>query len=324
MEIGLYHSCFFEWDVETTFAWMEAEGFSHAELYGGPRYPFIDWDDVADGRVDAIMKSAERHGITIHDIMYGALGFLDPEPSVREHAADYLKKLILAAKNLGASSVSTFTGRDPDLDFEANLAKIRKTFEPLIEFAAHHGVKVLLENCPMAHDWPPKYNIAVNPDMWALIFHELDSDYFGLNLDPSHLVWQGIDYVDAVYRFRDKIHIAQAKDSQVMTNIQRTRGTLDGRFWRHRIAGHGDVDWNRFVAALVDIGYDKPLFIEHEDPFFSRDTEAVARGVQITRQNLLPFAAMTAIGKDYSETKEKREEGKKGTGTAKEYTDNNR
>ncbi len=304
MEIGLYHSCFFEWDVETTFAWMEENRFQHAELYGGPRYSFINWDEIATGHTASILDAAERHGVVIHDIMYGALNFLDPDPSGRKQAEAYLKKLIVAAKNLGATSVSTFTGRDPGLDFESNLKRLKRTFPKLIDFAAANGINLLLENCPMVHDWPPKYNIAVNPDMWSLIFEELDSDYFGLNFDPSHLVWQGIDYVDAVYRFRHKIHLAQAKDSQVLPHVQRTRGTLYGQFWRHCIAGHGDVDWNRFIAALVDIGYDKPLLIEHEDPFFSRDIEAIKRGVQMTRQNLLPFSAMSAASASFSETKE--------------------
>ncbi len=310
MDIGLYPSCFFEWDIEATFAWMERHRIRHAELYGGPKYAFIDWDEVAKGRTKAILNPAERHGIVIQDLMYGALNFLDPENSKRDQAVEYLKKMIICAKNLGATSVSTFTGRDPSLDLESNLKQMKFVFPNLIDFAAANDVKLLLENCPMSHAWPPKYNIAINPDMWDLIFSDLNSEYFGLNFDPSHLVWQGIDVITAVYRFKEKIYLAQAKDSQVMGDVQRTRGILDGYFWRHRIAGQGDVDWNRFISALVDIGYRQPLFIEHEDPFFSRDIQAVERGVLLTKQYLEPFLDMSAVSDEFSEVKEHGEDSK--------------
>ncbi|MFD1677225.1 sugar phosphate isomerase/epimerase family protein [Alicyclobacillus fodiniaquatilis] len=306
MDVGLYHSCLMDWDLNQTFQWMSDHNLRDAELYGGPRYPYIDWKAVADGNVETILAAAEKHHIQIHDIMYGALNFLHPDAANREQAASELKTLIRAAKQLGATSVSTFTGRDPSKSFDENLALLTDIFPPFIEYAEQHGVKLLLENCPMYHEWPPRFNIATSPAIWERIFDKLNSPYFGLNLDPSHLVWQGIDYIDAVYTFKDKIHLAQAKDSEVLPSVQRTHGLLDGEFWRHRIAGQGDVNWRGFITALVDVGYKGPLLIEQEDPFFSSSTDAVQTGLELTLAYLAPLVAMRPPSGDYSELKEQK------------------
>lgn len=289
MELGLYNSCFLDWDLEKTFRWMEKHKLHFAELHGGPRYPFIDWSEVAHGRTMDLLKSAEQHGIEIVDIMYGALNFLHPDDVVKEESVAYAKILLDAAHLIGAKSVSVFTGRDPNLNLEGNFQKLQATLPPLVEYAETKKVKLLFENCPMYHEWPPHYNIAISPYMWNLILEYFNSPYIGINLDPSHLVWQGIDYLSSIKSLGARLGLAQAKDTQVLPHIQRTHGVLSADFWRHRIAGFGDVDWGRFIPELMDNQYAEALFIEHEDPYYAGNIEAIERGVALTIQNLSPF-----------------------------------
>jgi sugar phosphate isomerase/epimerase len=120
----------------------------------------------------------------------------------------------------------------------------------------------------------------------------------GLNFDPSHLVWQGIDYVTAVHEFGPRIILAQAKDSEVLPQQVRQSGILDPHFWRHRIPGQGAVDWPRLISALAEVGYRKPLFIEQEDPFFEGDLARVEAGILWTKSHLAPSLAITADTRD--------------------------
>ncbi len=293
MELGLYHSCFMDWPLETLYSWMADRDYHYVEIHGGPRYRHISWNEVALGHDKAIRTLGERHGIKIVDIMYGGLNFLSPDAGERRSAQEYAKMLLTAAQYLDIPSISIFTGRNPLLDLDENLRQLPDALAPILAIAEKRGVRVALENCPMAHDWPPQYNIAINPAIWREIFAAIPSDVLGLNFDPSHLVWQGIDYVHAVNAFKDRIVLAQAKDSEILPHVQREAGILDAQFWRHRIPGQGDVDWNRFMAALVDSGYQGPLVIEHEDPFYEGSVEAVQAGLDLTRAHLRKFSAMT-------------------------------
>ena len=291
MQLGLYHSCFMNWDLDKTVAWMNTRGLHFAELHGGPRYGFIDWQDVAKGHTSAILKPAEQYGISIVDIMFGGLNFLHPDAAEREKAVLYGKTLLDAARLLGIDSVSVFTGRDPMLSLTDNFARMKDVFPGLIDYAESKSVRLLLENCPMVHDWPPTYNVAISPSMWKLIFDHFASPYFGLNFDPSHLVWQDIDYLDALCEFKDVIQLVQAKDTLRLPHVIRKTGIVDPRAWEHRIAGHGEVDWNRFLGVLLANNYSGPLLIEHEDAHFSASDESTEIGLNLTIANLSPFLA---------------------------------
>ncbi|MCY0879245.1 MAG: sugar phosphate isomerase/epimerase [Firmicutes bacterium] len=292
MELGLYHTCFLDWPIDRLFSWMQAHNFRVAELHGGPKYRHISWPEVADGRDREVRLLAERHGIEICDIMYGPLNFLSPEAHVRREAQNYAMMLLRAASRLGVPSVSVFTGRDPALSLEQNLVALPDALAPVLDVAERVGVKLALENCPMAHEWPWVYNVAVSPALWREIFRRLPTPYLGLTLDPSHLVWQGIDYISAVKEFAGRIVLAQAKDTEVMPEILRDEGIFLHHFWRHRIPGQGQVDWKRYIAALVEAGYHGPLVLEHEDPFYQGTDQAVETGVLLSQQYLSPYLSL--------------------------------
>ncbi len=289
MRLGLYHSCFLSWDLEKLFSWMAQQGMKDVELHGGPRYSHMDWRAIAKGRTGEVRRLTEKYGMQISDIMYGGFPFLDPDPERRERAVEDAMTLLAAARQLDIPSVSVFTGRDPLLSIEQNLDRMEEVFPRLLDFAARQDVSILLENCPMSHDWPPTHNIAFSPQIWLEIFDRLDSAYFGLNFDPSHLVWQDIDYLSAASEFRERIRLVQAKDSLRLPHVQRITGILDGRFWEHRIPGRGEVDWNLLTTTLVASGYGGPLMIEHEDPFYAGSEAAVKRGVLATVMHLRPL-----------------------------------
>ncbi|MCL4522163.1 MAG: sugar phosphate isomerase/epimerase [Firmicutes bacterium] len=291
MRLGLYHTAMLDLEPEALMLWLQQHEFSDLELHGGPRYRGIDWSLVAQG--DASLRDiAERYGIKIWDIMDGSLNFLDADRARRQMAIDHAVTLIRAAAVLGAASLSVFTGRDPLTSIDQNLERLPDALEPILTEADKRGIQIGLENCPMAHEWPPRFNIAISPRRWRDIFARIPSPVLGLNFDPSHLVWQGIDYVAAVHEFGSRIILAQVKDSERIESRVRDEGILDTHFWRHRIPGQGDIDWMKLVSALVEVGYQRPLFIEQEDPFFEGSLAKAEAGIEWTRRYLAPCLAM--------------------------------
>jgi sugar phosphate isomerase/epimerase len=221
--------------------------------------------------------------------MYGALNFLSADPAERQAAFERLEILLTAARRCGVPVVSTFTGRDPRLTLEQNLERSRDILRRIADLAEQHAVDVAFENCPMFHVWPWVHNIAVSPAMWRGIFEVAASPRIGLNFDPSHLVWQGIDYLGALGEFRDRLKIVQAKDTEVLAAVQRDEGMLSLRWWRHRIPGEGSIDWAAFVARLRAVGYDSVVSIEHEDPLYEGSEERVLEGLARTKAHLEPL-----------------------------------
>ncbi|MFC4597565.1 sugar phosphate isomerase/epimerase family protein [Cohnella hongkongensis] len=276
--------------MEKTFAWAKENGFYGIELHGGVRYRFIDWKAQAEGKDTAgFERLQEKYGMPITGIMHGALPYLDPDPDKRKEAVATIETLIKAAARSGIKVVSTFTGRDPMKTVEENLDLYEQVFPRVAEIAEKHNVTLAFENCPMYEFWPPVYNIAVSPFLWNELFTRVPSKALALNIDPSHLVWQGIDYVQAVHDFKDKIVLAQAKDTEVMPSVMRTEGMLTMKWWRHRIPGQGEVNWNRFITALHEIGYDHVLSIEHEDPIWTGTDDKVQKGLLLAKQHLENF-----------------------------------
>jgi sugar phosphate isomerase/epimerase len=227
LQIGLYNACLLDWDLDRFMRWAADNGYAAVELHGGPRFRHVDWQAVADGRVNPVAEAQARYPVRVSGLMYGPLNFLSADPSVREAAVARLTVLLEAARRSGVPLVSTFTGRDPDLTLEQNLERNADQLCRIADLAEQHEVDLAFENCPMFQSWPWVHNIAVSPAMWRKLFEVMRSPCVGLNFDPSHLVWQGIDYLAAVDEFRDRIKIVQAKDTEVLEGLSRTRAHLD-------------------------------------------------------------------------------------------------
>jgi sugar phosphate isomerase/epimerase len=167
----------------------------------------------------------------------------------------------------------------------------------LVDHAGEAGVKLIIENCVMEGWHPDGYpgNLAYSPELWEWMF----SLGLYLNYDPSHLLWMGIDPVEAVRPYVDRIPHAQAKDIE-LDPAARNRFGWPGRavarddpwdvgWWRYRVPGRGQVDWSRLVDALYQGGFDGVLSVEHEDPVWGGTEEKVEIGLRIAHGTLRPL-----------------------------------
>lgn len=303
MKLGLITAAFPQLTLEQLAEWAGASGFQMLEVCCWPvesgdrrRYAgvtHIDVDTLDDARAREILDMLARHGLSI-----SALGYypnnLHPDPDHRAAVNEHLRKVIVAAQTLGVPIVCTFVGRDPQRSLPDNLATFREVWPPLVGFAEEHGVKVAIENCPMIFsydEWPGGTNLAYAPAVWRELFEVIPSEGFGLNFDPSHLVWQMIDYERAIYDFGDRILHVHAKDMEVRRGGLYEHGVLSaGIGWQvPRLPGLGEVRWDRFMSALYAVGYDYGVIIEHEDRKFEGTEELVKRGFDIARNALLPY-----------------------------------
>jgi len=155
-------------------------------------------------------------------------------------------------------------------------------------------VKVAIENCPMifsSDEWPGGRNLAYSPAIWRQMFELIPDENFGLNFDPSHLVWQFIDYTRAVREFGPRIFHVHAKDMEIDRDGLYENGVMSaGLGWQvPRLPGLGEVRWDRFISTLYAIGYDWVVSIEHEDRKFEGELELVQRGFLVARNTLRPL-----------------------------------
>lgn len=117
-------------------------------------------------------------------------------------------------------------------------------------------------------EWPGGKNLAISPDVWDELFRRLPSPSLGLNFDPSHLVWQGIDIDRAVRDFAHKLVHVHLKDERIDKDLLYRRGNLGLGWHVPKIPGLGDIDWPQFFRTLKAIGWDGPVVIEVEDRSF--------------------------------------------------------
>lgn len=288
MKLAFLNSCLKELSLEDTFRWAKDNGFQYLELSGAPWYKHIDIEELARGNIDWLLSLQERYGVKIVAIMYGGRN-LDPDPSIREESLKRLRAMIKSAKNLGVPVISTFIGRDYTKPIKENLDLVKKVWPPIVEFAENYNIKIAIENCPMMGVWPSGLNIAYSPDIWHEIFNILPSKNLGLNLDPSHLVWQGIDYIKAVKDFGDKIYHVHAKDTEILKDKLNVTGIYGEGWWRYRIPGRGIIDWGKFIDTLLQVGYDGVISIEHEDPVWEGSEGKVKKGLLLAKKYLDQF-----------------------------------
>ena len=188
--------------------------------------------------------------------------------------------------------MTTFIGRDHVKSFEENWKLFDSVWKPLIAFADDHNVKVGIENCPMLFsedEWPGGKNLAVSPEIWRRMFDAIPSKNFGLNFDPSHLVWQKIDYVRAIHEFKDRIVHVHAKDDKTVGDRLYDRGVLGLGWHIPKLPGFGDVQWNQFFSALTDIGYRGPVCVEVEDRAYEYSLEGRKKALLQSHQFLKQF-----------------------------------
>ena len=171
---------------------------------------------------------------------------------------------------------------------------MKEVWPSIIKTAEENDVKIAIENCLMLFgpdQWPGGQNLMTTPKIWRQVFEILNSDNLGINYDPSHFVWQMIDYIKPIYEFKDKIFHVHYKDIKVYPDRLNDCGImaypLD--FMSPKLPGLGDVDWGKYVSALTDIGYDGCTCIEVEDKAFEGTKEKVEDSLVLSQRYLRNF-----------------------------------
>ncbi len=302
MKLGIVSAALPQLSLEELANWSAANGFQTLELMCWPvskaerRYAGVTHIDVVDFTKDKaaeVSATVAKYGVEISGLGYYP-NPLTADLVQREFFLAHLRQVIVAASMLGVPVVNTFIGRDKDKTVEANLDEFAKVWPAIIQFAAEHNVKIAIENCPMIFsndEWPGGNNLAIAPHVWRQMFAIIPAANFGLNFDPSHLIWQMIDVERAIYEFGSRIFHAHAKDMRIDREQLYQRGILSaGMGWQiPRLPGLGEVQWDKFFSALYAVGYDYAVCIEHEDRAFERTEELVKRGFLIARDRLQPY-----------------------------------
>jgi sugar phosphate isomerase/epimerase len=300
MKLGLLTAPFPRRTLSQIASWAAGERFEMLEVACWPavgaerrRYAGTSHIDVTRFDPDAVLGTLVKHGLEISSLAYYPNN-LHPDAQVRRAANTHLRKVIDAAAKLEVGVVGTFVGRDPSKNVPDSFRDFRRVWPRLVDHAESRGVKIAIENCPMIFsydEWPGGTNLASTPAIWDEMFSIVDSPSFGLNLDPSHLVWLMVDYERVVRDYADKIFHVHAKDLEIDRDGLYRHGTAaQGIGWQvPRLPGLGEVRWDRFVAALYHAGYDHVVSVEHEDRSFEGTEELVKRGFLIARDTLRPL-----------------------------------
>jgi sugar phosphate isomerase/epimerase len=301
MKLGLLTSSMPERSLEEVAAWAGANGYEALELAAWPHLgdrPFtashVKADAFDEAEAERVRRALDEHGLVLSALAYYDNN-LSPDAAEREAYHAHLRACIDAAAAFGGVPVGTFIGRDPGRSVAENLREAERVFPPLVEYAGERGVRLMIENCVMEGWHPDGYpgNLAYSPELWEWMF-ELG---LYLNFDPSHLLWLGIDPVEALRPYVDRVAHAHAKDAETFP-VARKRYGFFGRtstreedpwdmgWWRYRIPGLGQVDFRRYVDTLYEGGFDGVLSVEHEDPVWGGTPELVDAGLRIAHNNL--------------------------------------
>jgi len=237
----------------------------------------IDAENFTPAHKAEVLSLVEQYGVQISGLGYYP-NPLAADPAEAAQAVEHLKRVIVAAAELGIGRVNSFIGRDPAKSVEQNWPRFLDTWTPLIRFAEQHQIKIGIENCPMlftADEWPGGKNLAASPAIWRKMFADIPSDCFGLNYDPSHLVFQQMDYLAPLRDFADRLFHVHAKDVRVDRHRLDQVGTLGypNDYHTPKLPGLGEVDWGRFFSVLGDAGYRGPVCVEVEDRIYEGSLE---------------------------------------------------
>ena len=302
MNLGFVSAILPDLTLEQVLQFAATERFSCVEAMCWPvgkaerKYAGVTHVDVATltkGRAEEILGQCASAGVRLSGLGYYP-NPLDPDPAVSRAAVAQLRRVIAAAPKLGLRTVNTFVGRDWTRSVDENWPRFLKVWRPLVKLAEDHGVRIGIENCPMLFtrdEWPGGKNLLTSPAIWRRAFADIDSDHFGLNFDPSHFALQFMEPTSALREFKDKLFHVHAKDVRIHQERLNQVGVFAHPLEWHqpRIPGYGEINWGRFMGALMEIGYDGPVCIEVEDDTFGKTLEGRQRALRVAGNLLRPY-----------------------------------
>ena len=302
MKLGFVSAILPDLSLEEVLRVAADIGFDCVEVMCWPkgkaerRYAGVTHIDVSSfGKKDAkaVHALVEETGISISGLGYYP-NPLTPDEDESKVYCDHIKKVIDAAATLGLDRVNTFVGRDWSKSVDDNWPRFLKKWKPLIKHAEKRGVYLGIENCPMSFtkdEWPGGKNLAHSPAIWRRMYNDIPSDHFGLNYDPSHMIWQHMDYLSPMREFAGKLFHIHAKDVRLDQDRLDQVGIMahPNDYHTPKLPGMGDVDWGKFFSVLTDTGYSGPVCVEVEDRAFEGSIEARKASLQQSYNYLRQF-----------------------------------
>jgi len=309
VKLGFFTSCMRGVSLEEIVKFASKIGFDTLELAAWPMKSDRDYfaSTIDVNSLDSAKAAEVKKLFKDYNIEISSLGYYENNISVdlekRKVYHEHLKKVIDAANLLEVPLVGTFVGRKGNSSIAESLEEFANVFGELVAYAKKRGVSLMIENCPMVgwqQDDPNRPGqIAYSPEIWEEMFKLIPDENFGLNYDPSHMYWMGIDPYVFVSKFKDRIFHTHAKDTEILNDNLSYYGIFGsqlskekghgGGWWRYRLPGFGEIDWALFIRTLYDNGYDGVLSIEHEDPVFEGSRDLVERGLILGYRHLKQF-----------------------------------
>ena len=300
LKLGFVSAILADFDFEHVINYASEHGFQCVEMMCWPA-------DSGDSRryagvshinVDKFDAKYINHYLKDKNVSISGLGYypnpLDVDAQKSEFYIEHIKKVIRACNTLGVPVMNTFIGRNQHLNMQENLILFKKLWKPIIETAKQEGIKIGIENCPMFFtndEWPGGKNLAISPAIWDKMFEIFPDPLFGLNYDPSHMVFQMMDEIKPIYQFKNRLHHIHIKDVKVYKDKLDQVGILANPLEYHspKLPGYGDVNWRAFFAALTDVRYRGPVVIEVEDKAFEGNIDDVTAAILTSRNYVKQF-----------------------------------
>jgi sugar phosphate isomerase/epimerase len=219
-------------------------------------------------------EAAESQGRSINSLsIYGnPLG--DDEAAACTRRGLHL--LVEAAEYFGASLVGCFAGRPPGASVPGSIEPWKRLFSPLAERAEKRGLRIAFENCRLGDTWKTgKWNIALNPDAWDLMFRALPSPALGLEWEPCHQVEALADPIPQLREWLPKIFHIHGKDARIDRRLLAEKGLYGSKRWAAScFPGSGDTDWGAIFTLLREAAYAGTVDIEGwNDPEWAGERE---------------------------------------------------
>ncbi len=292
MQLGFVSAILGDQALADVLVFAESAGFDCVELMcwpageGDRRYAGVSHIDCSERgeselpRVQAMLAGSQ--------VGVSGLGYypnpLAPDRQEAHAGVDHLQRVMRTAQRLGIGVVNTFVGRDWTRPLAEQWPRMMETWKPLVDLAEQLGIRLGIENCPMLFsrdEWPGGKNLAVSPAIWRRMFAEIPSPNWGLNYDPSHLVWQQIDCIRPLWEFGDRLVHVHAKDVRLDRDRLDDVGilALPTEYHTPKLPGLGEIDWGRFCGVLADVGYRGPMCVEVEDRAFEGSLERRQSGL---------------------------------------------
>ena len=303
LDLGFVSAILPNKNLDEVIAFAQKEQFACVEVMCWPsenadtrRYAGVSHISVDALSYDELLRLKDK--LANQPVKVSALGYypnpLDPDEKQASFYRNHIKKIIKAASVLGIENVNTFVGRDFTKNIDYNISKFKEVWPEIIDLADSLNIKIGIENCPMFFsddEWPGGKNLATTPKIWDQLFSIIPSSNFGLNYDPSHMVWQMMDYLYPIYAYKEKLHHIHLKDVKVYHDKLNQVGILANPLEYHspKIPGLGDINWGSFISALNDVRYRGPIVIEVEDKAYEGSDEDIVKAIRSARNHLNQF-----------------------------------